>query len=114
MSARGLFGLFAGPAGWIAQGLIGWWLGAGICAYWSVGSVRAMLGGVGLAALVLSLAGLRSSLRAWRGRGALTASGNDPVVFLYFAGVFSSGAFAVGILWATLNALMITDCGAAR
>ena len=113
-SARGLFGLLAAPAAWIAQGLVGWWMGAGVCSVWSVDSVRTMLGTVGVAALLVALGGLTSSLRAWRARWALEASGDDAAAFLHFAGVFVSTAFAVGIFWAVLNALVITDCGVAR
>lgn len=106
--------LAAAPAVWILQGLIGWGLGAGMCGAWSVGLVRTSLAIVGLLALACATAGLLSSLSQWRVAGHTEQALDQPRAFFIFAGVFVSSAFVVGILWGTLNALLITACGATR
>jgi hypothetical protein len=109
------FGLLAAPLAWIVQGLIGWWIGASICAAWSIEFARTMLAVVGVLALTVALAGLTSSLVRWRHARATSVSPLDqPREFFLFGGVFVSGAFAIGILWATLNALFINVCGVTR
>lgn len=108
------FGVAAAPSAWILQGLLGWWLGAGICDRWSVGLVRTSLAMVGLLALALALAGMRSSLSRWRDASRAERALDEPRTFFMFGGIFVSSAFSVGILWATLNALLITACGETR
>ena len=113
-ATRALLGLLAAPTAWIVQGLLGWWLGAGVCAQWSVGSVRTALGVVGITALAIALAGLASTLRLRRSPAAPGVSDDDTREFELFAAAYVSTAFAIAILWATLNALLITGCGVAR
>lgn len=108
------FGLLAAPTAWIVQGLTGWLLGAAVCASWSVGFVRVTLGVVGVCALAMALAGLTSSLRRWHDREWPAAAMEQPGEFFVFGGVFVSSAFAVGIVWATLNAAFINACGVMR
>jgi hypothetical protein len=105
------FGLLAVGA-WIGQGLLGWWMGARICAPSSVPMVRTVLAGVGVLALAVSVLSLVRSSRTWR--VVRRTPEQDAFAFLAFASVFVCGTFSVGILWSTLNAFFITGCGAMR
>ena len=106
--------LLGAPTAWIVQGLAGWLIGARICAGASVSAVRITLIAVGVAAIVVSTASLAAGLTNWRTVNAEGTSLHDRAAFLAFAGVFVSGAFTVGIVWATLNGLFIDACGGMR
>jgi hypothetical protein len=106
--------LLGAPAAWIVQGLAGWLIGARICAGASVAAVRVTLIGIGAAALVVSAGSLATGVTNWRTVNARGPSLHDRAAFLAFAGLFASGAFTVGIVWATLNALFIDVCGGMR
>jgi hypothetical protein len=108
------FGLLAAPSAWIAQGLFGWWMGARICEPFSIGMVRTTLAAAGGAAMVVAILGLTSSLRELRATVRGRSLHLESRAMLAFGGVFVSGAFCLGILWATLSALFISECGAMR
>jgi hypothetical protein len=108
------FGLVAAPAAWTVQGLVGWFVGARICTQMSIGSVRAVGGVVGLAALLCALAAIVVGRDNWRRASAQGPPAADRVAFLSLGGLFVSVSFAIGIVWALASPLVLDACGAAR
>ncbi|HTK29674.1 MAG TPA: hypothetical protein VL309_08995 [Vicinamibacterales bacterium] len=107
-------GLLAAPIAWTAQGLLGWFFGARVCGSMSIGSVRLIVGVIGLAALGVALGGLAVGLQNRRGAGAGRPPAADRVEFMALGGLLVSAAFVVAISWAALNAVLVDVCGGMR
>jgi hypothetical protein len=108
------FGLLGAPGAWATQHFLGWFFGARICAGMSIASVREILGGIGIAALVCAAAGLLVGVRNLETARAAERAQEDRVEFMSLGGVLVSTAFVVGIAWAGLNAVFINVCGGMR
>jgi hypothetical protein len=108
------FGLLGAPAAWIVQGLAGWFVGARICTQMSIGAVRIVGGAVGLAAVAVAGAGIVVGRDNWRRTTTRERPTADRIEFLTVGGLFVSVSFAVGILWALLNSVLLNVCGGMR
>ncbi len=108
------FPLVAPPLAFGADGAFGWWAGAQICRSMSIGSVRVLVGGVTLAMLIVSLAGLATGVRSYRQASAAAHAAADRVEFMALGGVLVSSSFVVGLIWFWLNAVFVTVCGGMR
>lgn len=115
MPSRLWFGLLAAPFAWTAQGALGWFFGGRICTSMSIPSVRLAIALVSLAAAALAAWGLLTAWRSWRQTGDRgTFEARDRVAFMSMAGIFVSGSFLLGTLWAGLTPLLIDSCGGMR
>lgn len=126
--ARQLFGLAAGPAGWIAQLVIGYGLSSYACfprdaphlisppPGWA-GEHLGLLA-LNLACLALALSGLAAALGAWRrtrgekrgGPHLALEIGEGRARFLALCGLLTSGLFAGAILFNTAPILGVPAC----
>jgi hypothetical protein len=113
-STRLWFPLVAPPLAFGAEGAFGWWAGAKICTSLSIGSVRALIGVVTIAMLVVALVGLSTGVNSYRAVSATHHAAADRVEFMAFAGVLVSTSFVVGLIWFGLNAVFINVCGGMR
>ena len=109
--------LIAGPAAWIAQGLLGWYVGSLPCGSMSTGAARVALGAISIGALVIAVAGLLIARTNWLSASpeplnALNAS--DRVQFISTIGLLTCAVFIVGIVWAGLTSVFLHDCGRMR
>lgn len=108
------FGLLAAPFAWSVQGLLGWFFGARICTQMSIGSVRTIVGLIGIVALAVAVGGLLVGIGNWRVAVREERVAEDRVEFMSLGGVLVSGAFVLGTFWGALNAVFINVCGGAR
>jgi len=123
-----LFGLAAGPTGWIAQLLLGYGVSSYACypkdaphlasppPGW--GAEHLLLLGVNLACLALAIVGLVVALGSWRrsreekpgGAHHMLAVGEGRTRFLSLCGMLTGGLFAAAILFDTLPILGVPAC----
>lgn len=123
-----LFGLFAGPAAWIAQMIAGYGLSSYACfprdepyltsppPGW--GGEQAILLAINLIGLALTVAGFLVARSGWRRVREETAGGALPMLdvgegrsrFLSICGMLASGVFAVAILFNTVTILATPAC----
>jgi hypothetical protein len=108
------FPLLAPPLAFAAEGAFGWWIGAGICTSYSIGSVRILVAIVSIATLIVASAGLSTGIQSYRAASATHHAAGDRVEFMALGGVFVSSAFLVGLIWFGLNAVFINSCGGMR
>jgi hypothetical protein len=112
------FGILVGPAAWMVQELLGWFFGERVCGAMSIAGVRTTLAVISVAALAAAVAGAmtgwRNLRRATAGGRPLQTEGADRVEFMSMAGVLVSSVFALGIVWASLPAVMLNQCGHTR
>jgi hypothetical protein len=116
------FGLAAAPTAWAVQGALGWLIDTRVChgaEAPATTALRAVLGSVGLIALLVALSGGVVAYRSWRRlespRISLTQEeGDSRPRFMALGGILVSASFIVGILWATLPVLFIDACVATR
>jgi hypothetical protein len=112
------FALLAGPAAWSLQELFGWFFGARVCAALPLGGVRLVLGAASLVALAVAvygaLLGWRNLQQASGGTTLLGTDAHERVEFMSLAGLLVSSAFALGIFWAGLSAVLVNVCGYVR
>ena len=121
-TARVWFGLAAGAAAWVLQGVLGTAIASRTCdaaeAHMSVpGMLRMGLLVLSALAFVLAVSAALTAFARWRhlARSSwLQAEGYDGPEFLSFAGVLVSSVFALEILWAALPAFFVGGCGAGR
>lgn len=118
-------GLAAGPFGWIVQLLVGYALSGQLCMLGrgAPGATSAqgnstLLIGLNLVCLAIAVGGLFVSWLCWRkvqgekpgGADATLSIGEGRSRFLATAGMMAAGAFAVAILFNTVEPLMIPAC----
>ena len=66
----GWFPLLAPPAAWSVQGLLGWFFGERTCGDLTPATVRWIVLGLSVLALLVALAGVSRGWRLWRSRSA--------------------------------------------
>jgi hypothetical protein len=123
-----LFGLAAGPAGWIAQLLLGYGLSSYACypsdepqltsppRGWS--GEHVWLLAINLLCLALTVAGFLTALANWRrtraekegGAHRLLQTGEGRARFLALSGMLACGVFALAILANTWTVLGVPAC----
>jgi hypothetical protein len=108
------FPLVAPPLAFGAEGAFGWWIGDRICTSLSIGSVRAIAGGVSVAMVVLAVAATVMGLGSYRAVSGHTDVAGDRVEFMALGGVLVSIVFLIGLIWFALNPLFIRGCGGMR
>jgi hypothetical protein len=110
-SDGGWYGLLVPPVAWALQGGLGWYFGQRMCQGLTPPSVRWILFGVSIAALVLALVGVARGWNAWRAGIAADPEHRDRVDFVAFGGFLVSSIFALAIVWAGLASAFLFDCG---
>jgi hypothetical protein len=116
------FGVAAAPLAWAAQGLIGWWISAQVCAdgtpqwgTWSAGQVRTLLVVLSGVALAIAVAAVLASYRGWRarrqpGESAEAFASDFRVGFMAMAGMLIGSVFAVAIVLAGIAVSTVSVC----
>jgi len=107
----GWYGVLAPPAAWAVQEWLGWYFGQRMCQGLAPPSVRWILFGVSVAALVVALVGVARGWSAWRETVAVDSDHRDRVDFVSFGGFLISCIFALAIVWAGLATAFLFDCG---
>lgn len=105
------FGLLVPPLAWAVQGGLGWYFGQRMCRGLTPPSVRWILLGISIAALIVALAGVSRGWSAWHDSAAATSDHRDRVDFVAFGGFLVSSVFALAIVWAGLSTAFLFDCG---
>jgi hypothetical protein len=108
----------APPAAWAFQGLLGWYLAGHVCCGGTLAAgeltpmaARLYLALASLFALAVTLVACIAARRAWRARPA-SGCASGPRAFLAFAGLAWATAFGLGLLWASLPAVVLPLCPA--
>jgi hypothetical protein len=115
-------GLVAAPAAWVMYGGLGWLIDTRLCQGAESPAttvLRAVLGIVGLVALLAAVGGATVAYRTWRrlrnpGVHLTQDEGDARPPFMALGGVLVSASFVVGILWAMLPLVLIDACVASR
>lgn len=107
--------ILVAPAAWAAQGGLGWFYGERVCTSMSVESVRLVVGGVGLLAVVAAIWALLVAWSNWRDSDAnQPLDAGDRITFMSLCGLVVSASFVVGTAWAGVAPLLIDRCGGMR
>lgn len=104
------YGLLVPPTAWALQEWLGWYVGQRSCSSLEPPSVRGILIGISVAALIAALIGVGRGWRAWNG-GAADSDHRDRVDFMAFGGLLVSSIFAIAIVWGGLSAALLSGCG---
>ena len=108
------FGIGGAPTAFALQELFGWFVGARICAAWSIATVRWIVAGIGIVAIAVGLWGLVMSWRNWQRASAPPSPAVeawDRKAFMALGGALVSGMFIVAAFWGGLSSIFIDTCG---
>ncbi len=115
------FGVIAAPVAWAVQGLFGWYVGGANCVNGSLAggsSLQVAATIIGIAAAIVAVVGIVTSLRNWRSSGEptrlATVEGHTRNQYIAAAGTLVSGIFLLGIVWAGVGGVIVNACGSAR
>lgn len=111
-------GVLLAPAAWIAQGSLGWYFGYAACAGLTAPGARITLTVLSAVTLAIALIGGWTAWSCWGETGVerhpLDIKGWDRVEYMAAGGVLVSGMFAIAIVWGSLTAAFLHECGGMR
>ncbi|HEX3843749.1 MAG TPA: hypothetical protein VHV80_05270 [Steroidobacteraceae bacterium] len=120
------YGIFAAPVAFGIQEMLDWLISSGACPSGNpadIGgmplftSTRAILWGIGAAALVIAAVALGIGIGAWRQShdpSFLSIRARQRPDYLAAAAMLVSAVFLIAILWQTIGVFVLPECGLVR